>query len=88
MADEEAFATGHADVFRAWDTDRNGKVTRREFGRMLPAVGMGGVDKAVVNALWRLLDADGSGEIDRSELDQKLRRAFYELSRTGSGAKK
>ena len=60
------------DLFRAWDDDDNGRVSRREFHRALPALGLL-VDRAAAEALFDELDADGSGEVDYEELEASLR---------------
>ena len=72
------------DIFRSWDADGSGTVSRREFGRMLPAIGMTGVETEDVDRLFSSLDTDGSGSLDVLELDGKLRRAYYKLTHKGS----
>ena len=60
-------------VFREWDDDDSGTISAAEFRRAIPALGVA-VDVADANALFALLDADGSGELDYNELNRHLRR--------------
>ena len=60
------------DLFRDLDEDGNGFITRQEFARMLPMIGLG-VSRRDADAFFNTLDADGSGEIDFAELNDKLR---------------
>ena len=61
------------DLFHAWDIDRNGKVSRKEFMQALPALGFD-LKQSAMDDLWDFLDDDGSDELVLSELDKKLRR--------------
>lgn len=61
------------DLFRQWDDDGSGRVCKKEFRRALPEIGCK-VPKQVANAVFDLLDPDGSGEIEYSELRAMLRK--------------
>jgi Ca2+-binding EF-hand superfamily protein len=60
------------DIFREWDDDGDGVISRAEFRKALPVLGVA-VDRADCNALFDLLDDDSSGFIDYKELNAKLR---------------
>ena len=60
------------DLFREWDDDENQQVSKLEFRRALPVLGLL-VEKADADALFETFDVDGSGEIDYNELTSKLR---------------
>jgi len=60
------------DLFREWDTDNDGEVSRDEFHKAMPKLGLD-VDKEVTNALFDSWDADGGGTIDFKELQKQLR---------------
>ena len=61
------------DLFREWDADGDGYVTRKEFHRAMPLLGLE-VPKAEVDALFDSWDTDGGGAISYDEL-KKLMRA-------------
>ena len=56
-----------ADVFKAWDDDKNGKVSKKEFRNAIQALGYEAT-VAQINAVFDQLDKDGSGSIDYREL--------------------
>ena len=60
------------DLLREWDEDGNHRVSRREFRRALPMLGLA-VERADVDALFAQMDIDASGELDLSELQRSLR---------------
>ena len=60
------------DLFKDWDDDENGMVSKSEFRKALPMLGLK-VDRAVVEELFDSFDEDGSGEIDYKELNKHLR---------------
>ena len=55
------------DLFQAWDEDNNGKVSKTEFRRAILALGFDAT-REQINAVFDLLDRDGSGEMDYKEL--------------------
>ena len=71
---KHAFAKTPADLFKAWDKNRGGTVSRKEFRIWWPKVGYE-IPIDDLNNLFDEFDVDGSGEIDVSEFtnafDQK-----------------
>ena len=61
------------DLFREWDEDNNGKVTRAEFHKAMPLLGLD-VPAAELDALFDSWDPDGSGILEQSEVQKQLRR--------------
>ena len=47
------------DLFRDWDDDRNGTVSRKEFRMVLPVLGLS-VPRSEADALFSSIDVDGS----------------------------
>ena len=62
------------DVFRAWDGDGSGMISKREFRQGLSMLGLKEVPREHVDALFDQIDTDHSGEIEYSEINKKLRR--------------
>ncbi len=61
------------DLFRDWDDDQSGNISRKEFRRAIAALGYeAGADD--INGTFDDLDADGSGTIEYEELNAQLRR--------------
>ena len=61
------------DLFREWDEDGDGTISRREFAKVMPVLGIK-VSKQDMDELFALFDPDGSGLIDYSELNELLRQ--------------
>ena len=61
------------DLFREWDEDGSGAVSKREFAKAMPMLGFDGSAEDV-NALFDSMDPDGSGSLSLSELNKQLRR--------------
>ena len=61
------------DIFRAWDDDDSGTISRKEFAKALPAIGLK-VTKEQADELFSSFDDDDSGSIDYSEIQKKLRK--------------
>ena len=61
------------DLFRKWDIDGDGRVTKDEFARALPDLGMSNCTTADIDALFDAFDEDGEGEISFRELHRMLR---------------
>ena len=61
------------DLFREWDDDGNGEVSKHEFRLALPMLGLGGVDKAMADELFDTFDRDGSGSVEYCEISRSLR---------------
>ena len=57
------------DLFKEWDTDRNGLISKRELRSALKGTGIG-ASAADIDALFAKWDVDGSGAIDYAELNK------------------
>ena len=69
-------ATRVIDLFKEWDEDGDGAVTKKEFRRAVPMLGLDPVpSKADIDALFDQWDPDGSGNIDFKELNKILRKS-------------
>ena len=66
-------ATRVVDLFREWDEDGNGKVTKSEFRKALPMLGLQ-AEKSEMDNLFDAWDPDKSGSISLAELTKLLRR--------------
>ena len=62
------------DLFREWDDDGDGQVTKKEFRKAMNQFGLDAHRKEV-EALFDSWDPDGSGSIEYKELNKLLRRA-------------
>jgi len=60
------------DLFREWDTDGDGEVSRKEFRKAMPELGLN-VDLKEIDALFDMWDADGGGNLEFKELTKILR---------------
>ena len=60
------------DLFREWDTDGDGEVSRKEFHKAMPMLGFD-ASKKEIDALFDSWDPDGGGSIDFKELQRALR---------------
>ena len=65
-------ATRVLDLFRDWDDDGNGEISRAEFHRAMPALGLD-VPKKAIDELFNEWDSDGGGAIGYKELTKILR---------------
>ena len=61
------------DLFREWDEDGNGIVSKDEFRKAMPLLGLE-VPVSAIDELFDSWDPDGSGELDMKELNRVLRR--------------
>ena len=61
------------DLFREWDDDGSGNVSKQEFRRALPCLGLK-VDRASADALFDSFDDDHSGSVDYNELHRAIKR--------------
>ena len=57
------------DLFREWDEDASGSVSKKEFRRAMPLLGLQAAEHEV-DALFDSWDPDGSGELDLNELNK------------------
>lgn len=69
-----ANATRVIDLFRDWDENGDGRVTRAEFLRAMAPLGFENVTRDEAGALFDEFDPDRSGAIEFSELNKLLRR--------------
>ena len=65
-------ATRVLDLFRDWDNDGDGEVSRKEFHRAMPALGLN-VPKKAIDELFTSWDKDGGGALSLRELQKILR---------------
>ena len=64
------------DLFRSWDTNDDGVITRQEFHEALRALGLdASVPKEHIDDIFSTWDATGGGTIDYAELSRILRAA-------------
>jgi len=69
------------DLFREWDTDRDGTVTKKEFRKAMPMLGLD-APKKDIDELFDSFDNDGGGSITYDELKKILGRG---TSSAGAG---
>lgn len=63
---DKGFATTPVDLYRKWDKDGGGSVSRKEFRSWWPSVGYAAPVEDL-NELFDEFDVDGSGEVDMDE---------------------
>ena len=61
------------DLFREWDEDADGTVSKREFRQCMSVLGLSDVTREDIDALFDTFDSDRSGSIDYRELSKRLR---------------
>ena len=61
------------DLFKQWDEDGNGAVSKKEFRKAMPLLGLD-VPRAEIDQLFDEWDPDKSGVLTFDELNKKLRR--------------
>ena len=61
------------DLFREWDEDGDGTVSKKEFRKAMPMLGLE-VPKKEIDALFDEWDPDKSGSLGIDELNKVLRR--------------
>ena len=54
-------------AFRTVDEDRSGHISREELDAILRKVNLSSIRKSVLDHLWKLVDADNSGEFSYQE---------------------
>eukprot|EP00933_Yihiella_yeosuensis_P068077 TRINITY_DN7335_c0_g2_i2.p1 TRINITY_DN7335_c0_g2~~TRINITY_DN7335_c0_g2_i2.p1 ORF type:complete len:920 (+),score=216.38 TRINITY_DN7335_c0_g2_i2:46-2805(+) len=72
-----ASASRVAELFKKWDTDGSGYIDKDEFAEAVVKMGFQ-VDRIDIDAIFDSLDADGSGDLSRSELEKMLKRVQKE----------
>ena len=60
-------------LFREWDEDGDGTVSKKEFRKAMPLLGLD-VPRADIDALFDSWDPDGSGKLAMKEVEKQLRR--------------
>ena len=63
------------DLFRQWDTDNSGAVSKEEFTHGIRRAGFD-AHQADLEAMFDDMDEDGSGELEYNELQSKLRQWY------------
>ena len=66
------------DLFHEWDDDRSGNISRAEFCKALPTLGLE-APMSVIEELFDSWDPDRSGTLEIKELQSQLRRRDVEL---------
>ena len=61
------------DLFREWDDDNTGNVSKKEFCKAMKALGCD-VSRKQLDGLFDSWDPDGSGSLEISEIQKMLRR--------------
>ena len=74
------------DLFKSWDQDGDGTITKVEFRRALPELGLW-ANPEDVDELFDSFDSDGGGSISFRELNRMLRRT-RNVDERGKGTKK
>ena len=72
-----------ADVFKEWDIDGDGQITKKEFARSLSALGVTGT-RAEHDAVFARWDVNRSGSLDVKELSRALRAGSAGAARSES----
>jgi len=68
----KAQATRVIDLFRDWDDDESGSISKKEFRKALPMLGVEATKKDM-DALFDMWDPDRSGSIELAEMTKHLR---------------
>ena len=69
-------ATRVIDLFKEWDEDGDGNVSKKEFRRAVPMLGLDPEpSKTDIDSLFDQWDPDESGSIDYKELNKILRKS-------------
>jgi hypothetical protein len=63
------------DIFREWDDNDSGSVSKDEFARAMRALGCEDVERAQLDELFEMFDSSGDGYISYRELHQTMRAA-------------
>ncbi|KAL3892758.1 MAG: hypothetical protein SGPRY_014815 [Prymnesium sp.] len=70
-------------LFREWDADKSGTLSRAEWAGGLVKVGVVG-SEVELEELFNTVDTNRNGEIEYSEIHQIVRARVKELSSTGA----
>jgi len=74
------------DLFRDWDTDGDGEISRKEFHKAMVTLGLE-VPTESIDELFSQWDRDGGGSIDYKELQKILKPTPSDTSKTPSKLK-
>ena len=66
------------DLFHEWDDDSSGSISKKEFCKALPMLGLE-VAKKEIEALFDSWDPDGSGLLELDEMQKQLKRRDVEI---------
>ena len=77
-------ATRLLDLFRAWDDNGDGLISKKEFRAAVVALGFKEVPKSECDALFDMFDKDHSGVIDYKEMSKALRPKQHRASSEGA----
>ena len=72
------------DLFKEWDEDRNGVLSKKEFRSALKGAGIG-ASSSEIDSLFERWDKDGSGTIDFNELNKALKKGIANLKEELAG---
>jgi len=74
------------DLFRSWDANGDGEISRKEFHKSIPALGLD-VAKSDIDALFEQWDSDGGGSLAYKELRKILNtRPAKKMALSGEGS--
>ena len=79
-------ATRVIDLFRQWDTDGDGEVSKAEFRKAMPLLGLD-APKADIDSLFSEWDVSGDGALNFAELKTVLKKPLGKVKSAGAGAK-
>ena len=82
----ERAATRIIDLFRAWDVDSSGTVTRKEFHSAMKKLGFN-APKLAINNLFDEWDTDDGGKIKLGELQKVLLSASLQDKKESAAAR-
>ena len=68
------------DVFRTFDRNGDGQVSKQEFRAALPLLGFDNSNAATLDSIFDTIDADSSGQLALDELQAALRRDDVEIA--------
>ena len=66
------------DLFRQWDEDNDGTISKAEFRKAMPLLGLD-VPKKEIDRLFDSWDLDRSGSLELTELNRRLRRTDVQI---------
>ena len=76
------------DLFRAWDTDGDGRIDRTEMMTAMAAEGVALDGEGMRDQLWAIFDPLGEGSVDFKSLSRTLKKAAADVGTDDSAAKR